>query len=296
MRNLIVNFAPTGMVPTKDMTPNVPVSVNEIIENVHEAVELGITIVHLHARDPLTGRPTYRAEVYGDLISGIRRHAEDLVICVSLSGRDFGEFYQRSEPLQLTGHCKPDMGSLTLSSLNFTGQASINAPEMVQALATEMKAKGIKPELEAFDLGMINYAKYLIGKGILTGPHYLNILLGNIAGAQLDTPHIAAMLSSCPAETIWSMGGLGNAQLSANSIAIALGGGVRVGLEDTIWYDQKRTRLATNIGLLRRVHELADIHERAIMPPSQLRNLLNLNEGYGNYGSRAELEMSKAHA
>ena len=121
MNDLIINFAPTGMVPTKEMSPHVPIGINEIVENVHEAVELGITIVHLHARDAVTGRPTYKAEIYGDLISGIRDYAKDLIICVSLSGRDFGEFRQRAEPLQLTGNCKPDMGSLTLSSLNFSG-------------------------------------------------------------------------------------------------------------------------------------------------------------------------------
>jgi uncharacterized protein (DUF849 family) len=88
MNKLIINFTPTGMIPTKDMTPHVPVTVNEIVEDVHRAYELGITMTHIHARDEKTGEPTYRKEVYADLIEGIRKYAPDLVICTSLSGRN----------------------------------------------------------------------------------------------------------------------------------------------------------------------------------------------------------------
>jgi len=99
--NLIVNFTPTGMLPTKEMTPHIPVTVPEIVEDVHQATEIGITMVHLHARDEKTGKPTYKAEVYGEIIAGIRKFSNDLVICVSLSGRTFSEFEKRSEPLSL---------------------------------------------------------------------------------------------------------------------------------------------------------------------------------------------------
>jgi uncharacterized protein (DUF849 family) len=115
---LVINLAPTGMIPTKKMTEFVPVSVNEVVEDVHQAWEIGISMVHLHARDPNTGVPTYKSKIYGEMIEGIRKFSKELVICVSLSGRDFGEFEKRSEPLQLDGDLKPDMGSLTLSSLN----------------------------------------------------------------------------------------------------------------------------------------------------------------------------------
>src|SRR4030043_54047 len=119
IENLIINFTPTGMIPTKEMTPHVPVSVQEIVEDVHRAVEIGITMVHLHARDERTGEPTYKAEVYEKIIAGIRKFAKDLVICVSLSGRNFNQFEKRAEPLKLERNAKPDMGSLTLSSVNF---------------------------------------------------------------------------------------------------------------------------------------------------------------------------------
>jgi uncharacterized protein (DUF849 family) len=268
--NLIINFTPTGMIPTKDMTHHVPISVSEIIEDVHEAFELGITMVHLHARDGSTGEATYRAEVYRRIIEGIRKFSKDLVICVSLSGRTFKEFEKRAEPLQIDGDLKPDMGSLTLSSVNFNREDSVNSPKMIQSLAKEMKQRGIFAELEAFDAEMINYAKYLERKGLLDPPHYFNLLLGNIACAQADLLHLGVMVRDLPPHSFWSVAGIGNAQLMMNSIAVAFGGGVRVGLEDNIWYDNKRSRLAQNIDLIRRIHTLADANERKIMPPSEI--------------------------
>ena len=218
---LIVNFTPTGMIPTKEMTPHVPVTVQEIVEDIHEAVEIGITMVHVHARDERTGKPTYRAEVYGDIIAGIRKFSSDLVVAVSLSGRTFKEFEKRAEPLGLQGDIKPDMGSLTLSSVNFNKEASVNSPDMIQALAREMRRMGILPELEVFDAGMINYAKYLERKGLLEPPHYFNLLLGNIACAQADLLHAGMMINDLPPNSLWSLAGIGDNQLMMNSIAVA---------------------------------------------------------------------------
>jgi len=283
---LIINFAPTGMIPTKEMTPCVPVTVSEIIEDVHEAWEIGITMVHLHARDASTGEPTYKAEVYGDIIAGIRKFAPELVICVSLSGRNFREFEKRAEPLYLDGDLKPDMGSLTLSSLNFNKQASVNAPDMISALAAAMKERDILPELEAFDAGMINYARYLERKQMLPPPHYFNLILGNIACAQADLLHVGIMIRDLPDGSIWSLAGVGDYQLRMNSVAIVMGGGVRVGLEDNIWYDQERTKLARNADLLHRIHALANAHERPLMSSAELRDLLKLEGGNGRYGRR----------
>jgi uncharacterized protein (DUF849 family) len=268
------------------MTPQVPISVNEIIEDVHEAFEIGITIVHVHARDEHSGEPTYKAEVYRDIIEGIRKFSKDLVVCVSLSGRNFKEFEKRAEPLQLDGNLKPDMGSLTLSSVNFNRQESVNSPDMIQSLGREMKRRGILAELEAFDVGMINYAKYLDKKDILEPPHYFNLLLGNIACAQADLLHLGLMVRDLPPHSYWSVAGIGDAQLMMNSIAIASGGGVRVGLEDNIWYDSSRTRLARNADLIRRIHKLVEVNERRVMLPSEFRKLLNLENGNGRYGRR----------
>ncbi|MBK8426038.1 MAG: 3-keto-5-aminohexanoate cleavage protein [Lewinellaceae bacterium] len=262
---LIVNFTPTGMVPTKEMTPHVPIFVHEIVEQVHEACELGITLVHLHARSETNGRPTWEAAVYGRIFEGIRRHCPDLVLCASLSGRDFNEFEKRSEVLSLY----PDMGSLTLSSLNFPGQASVNAPDMIRQLAEAMLEKGVHPEMEVFDLGMLHYGRYLIQKGVLKPPFYVNIITGNIAGIQADMGELGMALHLLPPHTYWALGGIGRQQLPAAAMAIANGGGVRIGLEDNIYWDTHRQHLATNIGLLRRVHQLAELFERKVMTPSE---------------------------
>ena len=282
--NLIINFTPTGMIPTKDMTPHVPISVSEIVENVLEVSEIGITMVHLHARDEMTGIPTYKKEIYAQIIEGIRKYAPQLVICVSLSGRNFSELEQRADPLFLEGSLKPDMGSLTLSSLNFNSMASINSPKMVQDLASIMLEKGIVPELEVFDIGMINYAKYLQKKGLLQPPFYFNLLLGNIACAQANLLNTGVMLNDLPESSYWSLAGIGDEQLKMNSIAIAMGGGVRVGIEDNIWYDRNRTKLATNADLIKRIHTIAEANERGVMSPKEFRNKINLQNGTEGFG------------
>ena len=285
-KELIINFTPTGMIPTKEMTPHIPVDVPEIIDQVLEACEIGISMVHLHARDPETKDPTYSREIYGKIIGGIRKHEPQLVVCVSLSGRNFTELEKRADPLYLEGELKPDMGSLTLSSLNFNRVASMNSPQMIQDLAAIMMEKGIVPELEAFDIGMINYANYLEKKNLIRPPHYFNLLLGNIACAQADLMQAGIMIRELPENSLWSLAGIGNAQLKMNSIAIAVGGGVRVGLEDNIWWDEERTRLASNSDLLKRIHTLAEANSRDLMRPAKLRERLNLQNGDGLYGRK----------
>jgi len=275
-RKFILNFAPTGLIPTREMTPHVPILPDEIVNEVLNVADLGVSMVHIHARDSASGKPTHEKEFYGAIIGGIRKKRKDLILCVSTSGRIFNNFEKRSDCLNLEGELKPDLGSLTLSSLNFNKQASVNSPQMIQHLARRMLERGIKPELEAFDLGMINYAKYLIQKGLLQPPYYFNLILGNIACAQADMLHLGLMINELPEESIWSVGAVGDYQLKMNSIAIAAGGGVRVGLEDNIWYDEERTRLATNRDLVERIVYIAKAMGREPLSPKEARGLLKL--------------------
>lgn len=275
-KKFILNFTPTGMIPTKEITPKVPVEAKEITEQVLEAAELGANMVHLHAREPETGLPTYRKEIYEEIISGIRRRNRKLIICVSTSGRCFTEFEKRSEVLELKGEVKPDFGSLTLSSLNFNRQASINTPQMIQSLAQKMLENDIRLELEAFDLGMINYAKYLIRKKQIKPPYYFNLILGNIACAQGNMLSLGLMIKELPEESIWSVGGVGRSQLPMNAMAIVAGGGVRVGLEDNIWYDEERTHLASNRELVERILIIARSLGREPYSHAEARKLLTV--------------------
>lgn len=276
-QKFLLNFTPTGMIPTKAMTPEVPIHPPEIVAQVDQAVALGANMVHLHARDPESGAPTYRKEVYAEIVAGVRARHPELVICLSTSGRDFPEFAQRSECLELDGDLKPDMGSLTLSSLNFNNQASMNSPDMIKSLAKKMQDLGITPELEVFDLGMINYAHYLISKGLITPPYYFNLILGNIACAQATLLSLGLMIKELPAESYWSVGGIGGTQLRMNTIGIADGGGVRVGLEDNIYWDVERTRLASNRELVERVVRIAATMEKVPYSVTEARTVLGLS-------------------
>jgi uncharacterized protein (DUF849 family) len=131
---------------------------------------------------------------------------------------------------------------------------------------------------------MINYAKYLIKKGILRAPYYFNLIFGNIACAQANMLSIGLMQNELPSDSYYSFGGAGDSQLMVNSLAVVTGVGVRVGLEDTIWYDNKRTRLATNYELIKRIQSIADTFQRKIMPPTKMRQLLGLKDPKSGYG------------
>ncbi|MGR3319885.1 MAG: 3-keto-5-aminohexanoate cleavage protein [Candidatus Anammoxibacter sp.] len=272
----ILNFTPTGLIPTKDMTPHVPLSPKEIVKQTLEVAELGVNMVHLHAREYETGLATYKKEIYAEIISGIRKKNKYLILCVSTSGRDFFEFEKRSEVLELNGELKPDFGSLTLSSLNFNKQASINEPQMIKGLAQKMLDNNIKPEMEAFDLGMINYAKYLINKGFMQPPYYFNLILGNIACAQADILSLGLMIKELPEGAIWSVGGVGDSQLKMNAMSLVAGGGVRVGLEDHIWYDNNRMRLSTNRELIERILVIARALGRTPYSHKEAREILGV--------------------
>jgi uncharacterized protein (DUF849 family) len=287
---LMVNFCPTGMIPTKAMTPHVPITPDEVIEDACRALELGVAIVHLHAREA-DGSPTYRGEIYEKMILGIRGHFSDAIICVSCSGRNYPDFEQRSEVLELTGAARPDLASLTLTSLDFPTGTSQNAPDMVLALGEKMVARGIKPELECFDFGMINAANMLIAKGLLgEAPYYFNLLLGSRYSVPATARHLSNMLEDLPPDSLWSAAGIGLFQLPMNVLAIVMGGHCRVGLEDNIYHGFDRGELATNEGLVERVAHLSETFGRPLASSTRARALL----GLGRSASRAQPALLEA--
>ena len=272
---LLVNLALTGMVATKEASPHVPLSTSEILDDVAACRELGASIVHVHARDE-SAAPTHRAEYFAPIIEGIRAIDPELVVCASCSGRFVSDLESRAEVLDLDGDAKPDMASLTLGSNNFRHQASVNPPDVIRGLAEWMKRRAIKPELEVFEPGMVDFGKYLLSKGLIEEPCYVNILLGNIGTSPLTPASLSAFLTQLPESWTWGVGGIGRAQLDANAMAIAAGGHVRVGLEDNLWLDRDRDRLATNGELVERVARIAELLERPIAPPGLARELLGL--------------------
>lgn len=266
-------LAPTGMIPMRQTNQNVPLQPDEVINEVRRAVSIGITSVHLHARDP-DDQPTWKKDVYRRIIIEIRSFAPELVINVSTSGRNWSEFEKRADVLMLEGDAKPDVASLTLSSLNFHSGPSINSPDIIRQLASAMLERDIVPELEAFDLGMINMIHVLRKEGLLRGTVPLNLLFGNIAGMQPTLGEFAAAVAAIPPQVIWSATGIGDFQNVAQSLAIHAGGGVRVGLEDGLYMDRSRKRPASNLLLLERVHQLLEFAERRWMTPAEFRNII----------------------
>lgn len=275
MQPLIINLAPTGMIPTRAQTPHVPLTSTEIAEEALACAQLGVSMVHLHARD-VDGSPTNDAGLFGEIVAKIRNVNSELIIIATTSGRKVADVEQRASSLYLTGDLRPDMASLTLGSMNFATEASMNSPSTIMRLAEIMKIKGIRPELEVFDLGMINFAKILIAKGLIEAPYYFNILLGNPSTAQASMLHLATMVNELPPDSIWAVAGIGRFQTSANALGVVLGDGVRVGLEDNLWWDQERTQLATNRQLIERVSAQAHALGRPIAKTSDVRTRLGL--------------------
>lgn len=266
----IINFTPTGTQPTRENS-YAPLLPNEIIDTVHDANELGISSVHLHARDEETLKNTYKIQVYQKIIEGIKKHCPDLLICVSLTGRNFPELEKRTEVLQLY----PDMGSLTMSSLNFPTGASINQPETILGLISEMDNFGVQPEIECFDTGMLNYTNYLISKNILKPPFHINVILGNIYNGQCDFGTLSTIKSNLPKDSYTCLGGIGSQQLKSITYGLLDFDGIRIGLEDNLYYKDKEK--TTNIDLLKRVHRIMGELDMTHYTSNELKE-----KGYGN--------------
>jgi 3-keto-5-aminohexanoate cleavage enzyme len=269
---LIVNAAITGCVMTKAGNPHLPVTTEEIVACSRRVQQAGASIVHLHARDAAQ-RPVCGERVYCEIVAAVREACPELIICVSLTGRHNVDVNQRAAALA----SRPDMATLTLGSLNFPTQASVNSPETICSLARQIREAGAIPELEVFEPGFANYAKYLIHKGELSPPHYFNIILGSLGSSPLDLIGLGHIISLLPEGAIWAVAGIGRYQLDANVIGIAAGGHVRVGLEDNPWFDRGRREPADNARLVDRIVTIGRSMGREPASAAEARRILGLN-------------------
>jgi len=273
--SLFINLAPTGMVPTRDDTPHVPLTPAEVAADVRRCRDAGAAIVHLHPRDE-DGQPTQSPERAAEFIAAVREAVPDIVVCITTSGRREPELAGRVRVLDLAGPVRPEMASLTLGSLNFPRQASVNAPVTIAGLAERMRDRGIVPEWEIFDFGMLDYAAYLRDHGLLGDPVYANILLGSLGTSAATPLNLALMVERLPAGATWAATGVGRFQAQVNRWAIAMGGHVRIGLEDNIWWDDDRTELATNVRLVERVVAIGRAMGRDPAEPAEIRTRLGI--------------------
>lgn len=272
---LVINVALTGMVPTRADNPHVPISPKEIVEDAVRCHAAGARVFHVHARDARE-EPIPDKDVFSEIIRGIRSALPGAIVCATTSGRIYTAFEQRSAVLDLEGDAKPDLASLTLGSMNFPRKAVANDPEMIQRLARRMQERGIVPELELFDLGMLDYAHYLIQREILRPPYVFNLMLGSLGTLAATAQNLGLMLERLPQGAFWAAAGVGRFQRMMNALGVVLGGHVRTGIEDNLYLDYVSREPAANTQLVDRAAAVAKAMGRPMASFADTRRLLGL--------------------
>lgn len=267
----ILNFAPTGIIPTKSMNAHTPISPSEIVQDVVGAFKLGASIAHIHARD-ISGNPTRNPEIYKRIVGEIRNRVPEIVICVSLSSRISDDF-DRLDPIRL-GDEKPDMASLTVGSSNLPTGTTVNREEDIIKICDELNQLGIKPEVEAFEPGMIEYCNYLIEKSKISAPLYCNVFFGARGSAGLNASNIAAFTNNAPKGSILCAAGIGRCHKRAIAAGVALLDGVRVGIEDCPYTDYTIKTPVSNLALVDDAVKMAGLVGRTPIGAGDLRALL----------------------
>ena len=268
----ILCVAITGSLPTKANNPAVPITIAEQIESTHEAFEAGASIAHCHVRDD-NGKPTSDPDRFARLAEGLRQHCSGLIIQFSTGGRS-GAGHERGGMLSQ----RPDMASLTVGSNNFPSRVYENPPDLVDWLASEMLAYGVKPEIEAFDLSHIVQAAAMQRDGRLKGPLYVQFVMGVKNAMPADETifdfYIETLRRLAP-DAQWCAAGIGPAQYLINDWCIRKGGHTRTGLEDNVRLDRD-TLAPSNAALVRRAADLCARYNRPVATPAQARAMLGL--------------------
>jgi 3-keto-5-aminohexanoate cleavage enzyme len=269
MEKLIITVAPTGNVPTKEMNPHLPVTPEEIAETAVRCREAGASLIHVHARDA-AGQPTLDPGVFGRIHELISART-DLIVMISTGGRAGMDPQERVAAVR---RIRPEMASLTTGSMNFPDRVYTNSFQDVEYLATAMKEAGTKPEMEVFEPGMINNALLLADKGLAPPPLHFDFVLGSRGSLPASAKNLLFESESVPPGSTWTVAGIGRWQLPMAVLAIAMGGHVRVGLEDNLYY--RKGELASNEQLVARVARIAAEAGRPVATPGEARQILGL--------------------
>jgi len=268
----IITVAITGSLPQKAHNPAVPISTAEQVESAHDAFEAGAALVHIHVRDE-KGAPSSDPERFAQVQVGVRKHCPGMIVQFSTGGRGRG-LSERASMLYL----KPDMASLATGSVNFPTSVYENPPDFVEALARDMLARGIKPEVEIFDVAMLYNAAELVKAELLQRPVHVQFVLGlkNALPARRELlEFLVRELESILPGSTWTAAGIGRHQLTVNHWALELGGHARTGFEDNVRFDDKRLA-ASNAELVGRVAELTAQYGRRPATASEARAMLAL--------------------
>jgi uncharacterized protein (DUF849 family) len=271
-RPCIISVAITGSLPQKANNPAVPITPDEQIESAHQAFEAGAALVHVHVRDD-DGKPSSDPERFARVQEGVLRRCQGMIVQFSTGGRGRG-LSERGSMLYL----RPDMASLATGSVNFPTSVYENPPDFVDDLARDMLARGIKPEVEVFDVAMLYNAAELVRRDLLKPPAHVQFVLGlkNALPARRELlEFLVRELEAVLPGATWTAAGMGKHQLTVNRWSLELGGHARTGLEDNVRFDEHRLA-ASNAELVARVAALTEEYGRTVATPLEARALLGL--------------------
>ncbi|MGQ9859314.1 MAG: 3-keto-5-aminohexanoate cleavage protein [Thermodesulfobacteriota bacterium] len=271
-RKVIITVAPTGSVTTRADTPYLPITPEEVIEETVRSYNAGASVVHLHARDPVTGQPTPSLEVFRMYLEGIRARCPVITQITTGGGAaTLGLGYEdRIRPVE---ELRPDSASLNAGSMNFGRKLFPNPPEVMESFAKRMAELGVMPEFEIYDLSMIQNVQVWIRKPALVPPPYQNsLVMGVMGGIPPTIKNLVALVEALPKGDTWQVIGIGRHQFTLGIVGVLLGGNIRVGFEDNVYLArgvlarsnaelvEKAVRLIRELGLdVATVEEARDI-------------------------------------
>jgi uncharacterized protein (DUF849 family) len=286
---VFITCAVTGSGDSIGKSPHVPVTPEQIADSALEAHAAGAAIVHLHVRDPASGRASRDPALFRDVCERIRNANSEVIINLTggmggdlmfgpshaplewASGTDFvGPEVRMAHILEL----QPEIGSLDCGSLNFGEALYGTTPSYLRVMAQAYRSRRIRPELEVFELGHIELARQLLAEGLIEQPALWQLCLGIKYGAPATSQAMQAMLTALPAAACWSAFGVGRMQMPMVAQAVLLGGNVRVGLEDNLYLD--KGMLATNRQLVERARQIVESLGVRVLSAVETRERLGL--------------------
>lgn len=267
---LIITCALVGAELSRDDFPNLPLTPSEIATAAAEAVEAGASIIHLHVRDE-EGKPTQRADIFETVSRKIKAEC-DCILQYSTGGAVGTPIKERLAPLVLA----PEMATLSMGSMNFGTALYENTLGTITAISDEIQRRGILPELEIFDYGMMHTMKQLSARNQLPRKYHVDFVLGVPGGMSGTIKDLLLLVEQLPPGQSWSVAGIGKYELPLSAHAIAMGGHVRVGIEDNIYYC-KGELAESNAQLVRRIARVAAALERPLANADTARQILGLS-------------------
>ncbi len=274
MNPLIITAAIVGSRPTKQQNPAVPYTPAEIAAEAIACWREGASIVHIHVRDPRTGKPSHDLALFREVVEQVRTACDVLINLTTsgfhITGDDAGE--RRLDPVSLA----PDLCSLDIGSVNFREGAFINPPAWGETAARRMQAAGVKPEIEVFEVGHIVQARALIDQGLIDAPPYFQLCMGVGWGIDASAENLRFMHSKLPGDAVWSVLGVGRMQDEMIRLGAEMGGHIRVGFEDNL-YLEKGVLAESNAQFVAKAVQIAEAFGREIASPGDGRRILGLS-------------------